>query len=69
MDGYEQLASAIILQAVKDYRKAYKGRRVRRKTHEIQEIERFFLSEWFMALTNTDGSSILKRLEEEVMKK
>ena len=69
MDGYDQLANAIIVQAAKDYRNAYKGKRSKTKTHEIKEIEEFFLSEWFTTLTSADGAYIIQKLQEEVMKK
>jgi len=31
----------------------------------IREIEAFFLSDWFMQMTNLDGEKILKRLQKE----
>lgn len=57
-DGYTELANAIILQAVKDYRHT-QSQAVR------NEIKRFFLSEWFVQLTNADGKMIIKKLEQE----
>ena len=60
----------IILQAVEDYRKA---RRVRRRADRvkaertIREVEEFFLSDWFMQMTNVDGEKILKRLQKEAI--
>ena len=69
MDGYDELANAIIVQAAKDYRKAYVGKRSKTKTNEIKGIEKFFLSEWFTTLTSADGKSILQKLQEEVMNK
>ncbi len=69
MDGYDELANAIIVQAAKDYRKACVGKRSKTKTNEIKQIEKFFLSEWFTTLTSADGEMILKKLQEEVMTK
>ena len=69
MTGYEQLANAIIEQAADDYRKA--ARKIRRYTDheparaELRELERFFHSEWFCVLTETDGDYILRRLQKE----
>ncbi len=58
VDGYTELANAIIIQAVKDYRRA--------STPQMRrEIKRFFLSDWFMVLTDADGKQILERLEQE----
>lgn len=69
MDPYENLANAIILQAVKDYRLARKKRKYHPKNKEaklmIEDCERFFRSDWFTALTTVDGEALLKKLEEE----
>ena len=69
MNGYQLLANAIIEQAAKDYRKALcaiqlnKNNRSARasKTH----LEKFFLSEWFGALTNVNGAVLISKLKEE----
>jgi len=55
---YEDLASAIILRAVKDYRRSYNSR-------ELEDIEGFFRSDWFGVLTNIDGEMLIRRLREE----
>ena len=62
MVGYEKLAEAIILQAVKDYRKALKHDERGRK----REIERFFRSEYFTVLTNISGEMMIQKLRAEV---
>lgn len=62
MDGYKELANAIILQAVKDYRKALKHDERGRK----REIERFFRSEYFTVLTNISGEMMIQKLGSEV---
>ena len=62
MDRYEKLAEAIILQAVKDYRKALKHDERGRK----REIERFFRSEYFTVLTNISGEMMIQKLRAEV---
>ena len=59
MNPYEELANAIILQAVKDYRLTDDER-------ELQEIERFFRSGWYSQLTSVDGEYLIKRLQDEV---
>ncbi len=69
-DPYEQLANAIVLQAVKDYRVALK----RLKKHpnnkdaaiERDSIERFFRSGYFGILTDIDPEYLIDRLNEEV---
>jgi hypothetical protein len=68
-ENWEDFSNRIILQAVDDYRKAKKEwQKIRRKKAEmtIREIETFFLSDWFMQMTNVDGEQILKRLQKEV---
>ena len=60
--NYQALADAIVMRAVKDYR----------RTNELEvrkSIKRFFLSDWFSDLTDTDGRNIVKRLERERLTK
>ena len=68
-DSWENLANAIILQAVKDYREARKKLKKRPKNEDaklmVADCEAFFRSEWFKALTNVDGEMLLKKLREE----
>jgi len=71
MDPYEELANAIILQAVKDYRLALKrySRHPKKDafTQNKEELERFFRSEWFGVLTNLDPELLIHRLREEAV--
>ena len=68
--NWEDLAQAIIMKAVEDYRKA--RRRVRHFPDQkgaqatIREVEKFFRSRWFAQLTDIDGEMQIKRLREEV---
>ena len=66
---FENLANAIILQAVKDYRTARKKQKFRPKNQEVKlmaiDCERFFRSNWFATLTSIDGAVLLKKLKEE----
>lgn len=68
--NYENLANAIILQAVKDYRVALKCLKVnpRNKTAlaDKEEIVRFFRSGWFSVLTSVDGEMLIRSLQMEV---
>ena len=59
---HEELANAIILQAVKDYRAARKKGNLRK----INEIRRFFRSEYFSVLSDLDGKVLIQKLDEEV---
>lgn len=68
MDSYETLANAVIIQAAKDYRAAYrkylKNPAGNAAAYEMESLERFFASEWFRALTDADGGAILRRIRE-----
>mgnify|MGYP006907969647 CR=1 FL=1 len=68
---YENLANAIIIQAVKDFRKCIKvvkcnGRNKEQAIKEMREIVGFIKSPWFRVLTNLDPQVLLKKLQEEV---
>ena len=58
MDHYQELANAIVLQAVKDYRMTDDER-------ELKEIERFFRSAWFGVLTSVDPDLLISKLRKE----
>ena len=68
-DPWENLANAIILQAVKDYHEARKKHKKRPKNEDaklmIADCEAFFRSDWFKALTELDGEMLLRKLQEE----
>lgn len=70
MDPYENLANAIILQAVKDYRTAKRKLKRNPGNHlaqaEIDSIERFFRSNWYRCLTEVNGEMLIRKLREEV---
>ena len=65
ISGYEGLAAAIILQAVKDYRKALK----KKERGQKRECERFFRSQWFVILSDVDGESLIELLRKEEIRK
>jgi len=58
MDPYQELANAIVLQAVKDYR-------LHDDEQELASIERFFYSDWFGVLTNIDPEILITKLRKE----
>lgn len=72
-DPYENLANAIVLQAVRDWRTAYRatkhaqGTCSREAWSRVYNCESFFRSEWFRTLTNNniDGIKLIKRLRKE----
>ena len=67
---YENLANAIILRAVVDYRSALGVLRYspndKDATISKNDIERFFRSGWFSLLTNVDPEMLINRLGKEV---
>ena len=66
---WEDLANAIVLQAVEDYRKARKVLKKypdnREANDMIRDTESFFRSDWFGVLTEIDGEYLLRKLKEE----
>lgn len=69
MDPYEDLANAIVLMAVSDYRSAIKRMRTHPEETSHQrrkkEVERFIRSDWFGVLTSLDPGLLLEKLKEE----
>lgn len=66
-DCYEDLANAIIVEAARDYRKAYRRYKKGDETalYKIRKIEKFFNSEWADLLCNDKAKNILERLQKE----
>ena len=79
--GWENLANRIILQAVKDYRRARiilggkpgKSGKPKKSGEPAKKyarstvlgVERFFQSRWFAQLTDVDGEMLLETLRKE----
>jgi hypothetical protein len=67
---YHLLGNAVVLQAVRDYRKANK--KCKHSTKNIDALStkkqclNFFRSEWFTVLTDIDGEMLIRRLDQEV---
>ena len=70
VNPYEDLAQAIILQAVRDYRqnnkKMVKEPDEQKLRNQRAELEKFFLSSWFAILTDLNGKHLLHRLQAEM---
>lgn len=66
---WEELANAVVLQAVKDYRTAeWRVSRyadAKKSQVRIRECERFFRSEWFRVLTEINGEELIRQLRSE----
>ena len=70
-ENWEDLANAIIIQAVKDYKIAYQ-RLLRHPEsngaqEEVRKLERFFYGRWYSQLTDVDPYYLLNRLKEAIM--
>ena len=65
--AYRNLANAVILQAVFDYRNALDGVSYNRFPPEkiARDIEKFFLSEYFEMLTKVKGQYLIDKLKQE----
>lgn len=60
-DGIKELCYAIVLQAIEDYKIALDMN----DTIEINNIEKFFMSEWCEYLCNMHGSYIIKGVKKQ----
>ena len=70
MNPYENLANAVVLKAVKDYRdaagKLSRGKKNIMAEQRKTECETFFKSQYFNVFTDLDGNALLSQLEKEV---
>ena len=70
-EPYENLAIAIILLAVKDYRRALKLQSKNPNSQSAKvatgKLERFFRSEWYKTLTSVDGEVLIQKLRKETL--
>lgn len=68
-DPYENLANAIVLQAVKDYSSALKKLlrypESKEANHDKASYELFFRSDWFGVLTSVDPELLIEKLQKE----
>ena len=68
--AWNDLAAAIILRAVEDYRHTNNRLRVKPEDTRLQtrkaEIEEFFHSSWFQVLTDLNGKQLLHQLQAEM---
>ena len=73
-EAAERIIQSLVVTASNDYRKIFrkrlKGIRLTKETEEeFDELEEFFESQWFTALTNMDGSYIMAKLEQDERRK
>ena len=69
-ENWEDLANAIIISAVKEYKRTYKQllRNPRNKSAQkvLNELEQFFYGRWYAQLTDLDPHYLLERLKEAI---
>ena len=75
LENYENLANAIILRAVLDYKDLYRKCKKHEKHTEsekhriakskLDHIEKFFYSDYFKLLTDADGDYIVSKIKED----
>ena len=68
LDGYIQLAHAIVIVAAESYKYTLLAVRHHTKSDSVyrrkKELESFFLSEWFGLLSGLDGRYFIKKMQE-----
>lgn len=73
MTNWENLANAIVLTAVKDFRTEYKrymkNSKSKAAASEVASLIRFFTSDYYSTLTSVDGEFLVRKLKEEVEEK
>lgn len=67
-EGVDNFRSAIVIQAVKDYKALLSGRIRPTYSCDIPELERFFRSEWYKLLCDYDGERLMELVKEMVRK-
>lgn len=69
-DGYKDLAVAIVVQAIDDFKKAaacYKmGKNKDLATKTMTEVINFIESDWYLQLSNLNPDIVIERLKEEL---
>ena len=72
MNPYQELANAVIETAAKDYRIAlmhhFRHPQSADYSIRISEIEHFFRSQWFCALSDLNGEYLLVRIRDMAVK-
>lgn len=64
--NYQELANNIVIQAVKDYKRALGSNKPLDK-RTVKDCESFFRSGWFALLTKLDGEMLLQKIKREVL--
>lgn len=65
LKGLDALADAIIERAAKDYRMAFMRYLKKKEEGNLEELRRFFRSDWCEMLTELDAELLIKRIEQD----
>lgn len=72
-ENWENLANAIVVFAAQDFKKAYKrylrNSRSREAAGEVEALIRFFMGDYYKALTSVDGEVLVRELKRQVEEK
>ncbi len=63
--GLDNLANAVVAIAAADYKKAYMTYLKKNNLAELEDLRRFFRSQWCMALTDLDTEVLMRDIEKE----
>ena len=70
VDGYTDLANAIIEQAMRDYVKTLKKLKRnpdnKKAKEDLRELESFLFSEWYRVLTDLNATYLLRKVREQL---
>lgn len=61
-EEYRNLCFAIVERAAKDYVRSYK----QHNYGQLAELEKFFESQWFYALTDMDGADFAEKIRRKI---
>ena len=68
VEGIANLRSAIVIQAVKDYKALLSGNIEPTYTCDLPELERFFRVEWYELICEYDGERLMELVKGLVRK-
>jgi len=69
-EAYENLANAIVLSAVEDYKAALLRQKRNPESisaaEDLKRLEKFFYSDWYEVLTDLDPGYLIRKMKEMI---
>ena len=69
-EAYENLANAIVLSAVDDYKSALLRQKRNPESisaaEDVKRLEKFFYSDWYEVLTDLDPGYLIRKMKEMI---